>query len=111
MNSPSPTTDAQLDNRAEHANRPIDMQTACTHTGRMASTIQIRNVPEDVHRRLRAKAALEGLSLSEYMLREATRVADHPTMAELRARLDALPKHPGVNVSAAEVIREERASR
>ena len=38
--------------------------------------IQIRNVPEDLHRRLKAKAAMEGISLSELLLREATLVAE-----------------------------------
>ena len=55
----------------------------------MSAMIQIRNVPDPVHRRLKAQAALEGLSLSEYLLREVRRVADRPTMSELRERLAA----------------------
>jgi plasmid stability protein len=49
-------------------------------------TIQIRNVPDDVHRVLRTRAAAAGLSLSDYALQELERVAEHPTVADLLAR-------------------------
>lgn len=49
--------------------------------------IQIRDVPDDVHRTLKARAAAEGTSLSHYVLREVTRVARTPTPAELAQRL------------------------
>jgi len=49
--------------------------------------IQIRNVPTELHRRLKARAALEGMSLSEYLLREIRQVAERPSPAELRERL------------------------
>jgi len=45
--------------------------------------IQIRNVPEDLHRRLKARAALEGLSLSDLALAELRRSLDRPTRREL----------------------------
>lgn len=45
--------------------------------------IQIRNVPEDVHRRLKARAAMEGVSLSELALAELRRSLDRPTRREL----------------------------
>lgn len=45
--------------------------------------IQIRNVPEDVHRRLKARAAMEGVSLSELALDELRRSLDRPTRREL----------------------------
>lgn len=65
-----------------------DMQS--TVYGRsMSKTIQIRDVPEAVHATLRGRAAREGLSLSDFMLREATRIAERPPMAEvLRAMAD-----------------------
>ena len=53
------------------------------------SLIQIRNVPEDVHRTLKARAALAGTSLSDYVLREITRAARSPTAEELDARIRA----------------------
>jgi len=49
-------------------------------------TIQIRNVPDDVHRTLRARAAAAGVSLSEYVLGELERVARHPDVVDLLAR-------------------------
>lgn len=49
-------------------------------------SLQIRNVPDDVHRELRARAAAAGMSLSDYALRELERVAERPAVAELLAR-------------------------
>jgi len=57
----------------------------------MSTMIQIRNVPEGLHRRLKARAALAGMSLSEYLLREVRRVAQQPTIEELRVRLERRP--------------------
>lgn len=51
--------------------------------------IQIRNVPDDVHRTLKVRAAAEGTSLSDYVLREVTRAARSPTPAELDERIRA----------------------
>ena len=96
---------------AKHGAHTIDMQSACTDAQSMSTTIQIRDVPEEVHRRLKAKAALAGLSLSQYMLREARRIADVPTHEEMRRRLRQLPRRPDLDVSIAELIREDRASR
>jgi plasmid stability protein len=50
--------------------------------------IQIRNVPDALHRRLKARAALAGKSLSDYLLDEIRVVAELPTLEELRARLE-----------------------
>ncbi len=49
-------------------------------------TIQIRNVPENVHRVLRTRAAAAGVSLSDYALQELERVAEHPPVADVLAR-------------------------
>jgi plasmid stability protein len=54
----------------------------------MSTMIQIRNVPDALHRRLKARAALAGMSLSDYLLSEIREVAERPTLEELRARLD-----------------------
>jgi plasmid stability protein len=73
----------------------------------MAKMIQIRNVPDRTHRRLKARAALEGMSLSDYLLREIQRVADLPSLREFTDRLRHRdPVNPPV--SAAEIIREMR---
>jgi plasmid stability protein len=49
--------------------------------------IQLRNVPDALHRRLKARAALEGMSLSEYLIAEVRRAAERPSVSELRQRL------------------------
>lgn len=52
----------------------------------MAKTLQIRNVPERVHRELRARAASAGISLSDYALGELVRVAERPPVSDVLAR-------------------------
>ena len=73
----------------------------------MGVMIQIRNVPESLHRQLKSRAALAGMSLSEYLLREIRRSAERPTVEELRARLHKLPTVT-LSPSTAEVVRTER---
>jgi plasmid stability protein len=55
----------------------------------MSRTIQIRDVPDEVHRTLRARAAAAGQSLSAYLLAELTRVAERPPVADVLARAAA----------------------
>jgi plasmid stability protein len=73
----------------------------------MSSMIQIRNVPDDLHRRLKARAALAGMSLSDFLLREIEKVAARPTMEELRARLETRSRVEPTE-STADVIRAMR---
>lgn len=72
--------------------------------------IQIRNVPDPLHRTLKARAASEGLSLSEYLLREMRQIAARPTAAELVDRI-ASREPVRTKESFAELIRKERDSR
>lgn len=53
----------------------------------MTKMIQIRNVPDDLHRRLKERAAKAGMSLSEYLLSEMGQIAEKPTLPEMMARL------------------------
>jgi len=53
----------------------------------MAKTVRIRDVPEDLHRKLEARAALAGVSLSEYLLSVVRRALDRPARVELLERL------------------------
>lgn len=73
----------------------------------MTAMIQIRNVPDALHRRLKSRAALAGMSLSDYLLSEIRHVAERPTIDELRARLG---QRPGVtpSVGPADAVRAER---
>jgi plasmid stability protein len=76
----------------------------------MSALIQIRNVANELHRRLKARAALAGMTLSDYLLREIRRVAERPSLEELRAKLE----HRSVatpSVPPAQAVRAERDSR
>ncbi len=76
----------------------------------MPKMIQLRHVPDALHRRLKARAALEGLSLSDFLLQEAKRVAERPPLTELQARLAG--REPVVTrASPARAIRSEREAR
>ena len=55
----------------------------------MVHAVQIRNVPDDLHRTLRSRAAAEGLSLSDYLLKEIVRIAERPPLGEVLARAAA----------------------
>jgi plasmid stability protein len=72
--------------------------------------LQIRNVPDELHRTLKARAALAGMSLSEYALGELRRAAERPTRQEV---LDRIAARPPVRLrrSAAEAVRDERDER
>jgi antitoxin FitA len=76
----------------------------------MPKMIQMRNVPDALHRTLKARAALEGKSLSDYLVAEIRVVAERPSLTELRRRLSSRSR---VRVSrpAADLVREERDSR
>ena len=76
----------------------------------MSVMIQIRNVPDDLHRVLKSRAAKAGMSLSDYLLHEVRQVAERPTPEEFRARLQRLPPLD-LDISTADMIREERDSR
>ena len=83
------------------------MWCTCFNVLGMGVMIQIRNVPDDLHRRLKSRAALAGMSLSDYLLGEIRQIAERPTLDELRARLHKLPPVT-LSPSPAEVIRAER---
>ena len=76
----------------------------------MSRMIQVRNVPESLHRTLKAQAALSGMSLSDFLLAEMRHVAERPTVAELRERLRRRTRAAGP-VCAAEAVRRERDGR
>jgi antitoxin FitA len=76
----------------------------------MPKMIQIRNVPDGVHRTLKARAALAGLSLSDYLLAEIRRLADRPSLDDLRERVRRRERI-APPISAAEAVRSERNAR
>jgi len=76
----------------------------------MPVVLQIRNVPYDLHRKLKARAALEGISLSDYLLRELRHAIERPTLDETRKRLSRRqPVRPRPMPAA--VVRAERKKR
>ena len=88
----------------------VDMLRTCLYVECMTKMIQVRNVPEDLHRLLKSRAALAGKSLSEYLLEELRRVAARPTLSELAERISnresVTPPIP-----PSEVLQVERESR
>lgn len=71
--------------------------------------VQIRHVPDTLHRKLKARALDSGQTLSDYLLAELERLAERPTRAEMRARLHRR-KPVSLKTRAAAVIRDERES-
>ena len=75
----------------------------------MLVMIQIRSVPDALHRKVKVRAAQAGMSLSDYLLAEIERIAALPTRDEMLARLHAR-KRVKLLTPAADVIRRERES-
>jgi hypothetical protein len=64
----------------------LDMSGARVNVLHMSKMIQIRNVPDDLHRELKMRAAAAGMSLSDYIKRELDRRSRKSTIKEIRAR-------------------------
>ena len=76
----------------------------------MSKMIQLRNVPEPLHRKLKARAAFAGMSLSDYLIGEIRLLAERPTREDILDRLARRAKvEPGL--SPARAVRKERESR
>lgn len=63
------------------------MWSTCDNINSMTKMIQIRNVPDDLHQKLKERAAREGMTLSDYLLSEVEKVAEKPTLTEMMERL------------------------
>lgn len=76
----------------------------------MSKMIQLRNVPDALHRNLKSRAAMAGMSLSDYLLAEIKEIAEKPTLTELREQLHQ--RSPvSIQIDTARMVREERDSR
>jgi len=73
----------------------------------MARTIQIRGVPDAIHRTLRGRAAAAGMSLSDYLRAEVVRVAERPPVADVLAQ--AGRRHGGASIE--EIVAAVRSGR
>jgi plasmid stability protein len=74
----------------------FDMLGTRKYGDHMPRMIQLRHVPDELYRTLKARAAVEGLSLSDYLLREVRRIAERPTLEDLRRRLSQQNVFPAV---------------
>ena len=63
------------------------MSVTCNYRPSMSKMIQLRHVPDALHRQLKARAALSGMPLSDYLIRQVRKIAEHPTPEEMRERL------------------------
>jgi antitoxin FitA len=73
----------------------------------MSKMIQLRNVPDALHRSLKARAAMAGRSLSDYLLSEIKEIAERPTLSEMRLRLHR--REPvTLELDTARLLQEER---
>jgi len=76
----------------------------------MSKMIQLRNVPDALHRQLKARAAMAGMSLSDYLLSEIKEIAERPTLAEIREHLHQ--REPILAaIDTARIVRDERDAR
>ncbi len=86
------------------------MRVGGLHADCMQRSIQVRHVPETVHRTLRVRATQAGMTLSDFLLAELTRIAERPTLddvlARIRARAQERPR-----TSSARAVRQERDGR
>jgi hypothetical protein len=86
------------------------MRTTCKYAGDMAKMIQIRIVPDSLHRGLKAKAVMAGMSFSDYLLGELREIAKRPSLAEFRKRLHK--RSPlSATIDTGGLVRDERARR
>lgn len=88
----------------------FDMCRACKYAVAMSKMVQVRHVPDAVHRTLKERAAEDGQSLSDYLLDILEREVQRPTAAEMLRRLGRMG--PVVtDVSTVELLQEERERR
>lgn len=86
------------------------MRCTCDIVADMSKMIQIRNVPDDIHRQIKARAAQAGMSLSDYLLREVRRTIATPPIEEVLARVTTRER-PRLSETPAEAVRAERNAR
>jgi pimeloyl-ACP methyl ester carboxylesterase len=88
----------------------LDMCITCNYHYDMSKMIQLRHVPDSLHRQLKARAALSGLPLSDYLIREVRKIAEQPTAEEMKERLRQREPYRGKSAPT-DLLRAERDSR
>lgn len=76
----------------------------------MSKMIQIRNVPDELHRTLKSRAAAAGMTLSDYLMKELRQVAERPPFDEVYRRIQSQPARvkPFDTAKAVRAVRESR---
>lgn len=82
---------------------------ACFNVLHMSKMIQIRNMPDEMHRILKSRAAARGVSLSDYLIQELRKSAEVPTIQEWLERVRS--REPVIPFSTEDAVRAERDSR
>ena len=86
----------------------VDMSYARSNVLHMSKMIQIRNVPDELHRQLKVRAAEEGMSLSDYIKKQLSYAGDKDTWEEIFARAEARGSLGVSTEEWVEIIREHR---
>lgn len=88
----------------------LKMFSTCDNVSNVSKTIQLRNVPDPLHRTLKSRAAMAGLSLSDFLIRELRILSERPTSQQLRDRVQARQKVE-LKESPSDAVRAERDNR
>lgn len=83
------------------------MRITCFNAHHMSKMLQVRNVPDDLHRTLKVRAAHKGMTLSDFVLSELSSIAGKPTLAELSDRI-AARERVDIGDLGTEIIRKHR---
>lgn len=86
------------------------MRSTCVHVLNMSKMVQVRNVPDALHRKLKIRAAEEGVSMSDLILDELRALVERPSMKEFLAKR-ATPMRGPLDPSPADIIRADRDRR
>jgi antitoxin FitA len=92
------------------AGTSLDVCSTCNYHFYMSKMIQLRHVPDALHRQLKARAAMSGMPLSDYLIREVRKIAEQPTLDEMRERLQGRGRYRGKRVLA-DLLLAERDGR
>jgi plasmid stability protein len=76
----------------------------------MSVMIQIRHVPDDIHKALKTRATEKGMSLSDYLLREVTKIVKQPTLEKMLERIEARETE-SILENSVDAVRAEREAR
>ncbi len=76
----------------------------------MSKMIQLRNVSDALHRQLKSRAAMAGLPLSDFLIREVRKITEHPSAEDMRKRLQERESYAGKQ-SPTQALRSERDAR